>query len=270
MTPRAAEASPRRSHRVDTGTAIIECVEQGRGDAVVLLPAGGCTCHYLDGLASALVAARFRTISVNLRGAGASVGPLDHVTLHTLAADVAAVLEHLGAAPAHIVGHAFGNRVARCLASDRPGSVRRLVLLAAGGQIAPNAATQEAARQLVRTDLADADWFAALRAVYLSPHSDPALVRQLEQTPAATRVHATAGRATPAEDWQDGGDAPMLILQGLDDRMAPPANGHALRERLGERVRVIDLPRAGHLLPLEAVAAVTDAVIDFLRRPAPV
>src|SRR4029453_15158982 len=30
-----------------------------------------------------------------------------------------------------------------------------------------------------------------------------------------------------------------------------PGNGHALREQFGERVRVIDLPRAGHFMLLE-------------------
>jgi pimeloyl-ACP methyl ester carboxylesterase len=33
------------------------------------------------------------------------------------------------------VGHAFGSRVARCLAADRPELVRRVVLPAAGGLV---------------------------------------------------------------------------------------------------------------------------------------
>ena len=44
----------------------------------------------------------------------------------------------------------------------------------------------------------------------------------------------------------------------------PPGNGHALREQLGERVRVVDLPCAGHFLLLEQPEAVARAVSEFL------
>jgi pimeloyl-ACP methyl ester carboxylesterase len=54
------------------------------------------------------------------------------------------------------------------------------------------------------------------------------------------------------------------VIQGLDDEAAPPGNGHALREQFGERVRVIDLPRAGHFLLLEQPEAVTRAVAEFV------
>ncbi len=37
---------------------------------------------------------------------------LDGITVHDLAADVAGVLEAMDCGPAHLVGHAFGNRIA--------------------------------------------------------------------------------------------------------------------------------------------------------------
>jgi pimeloyl-ACP methyl ester carboxylesterase len=69
----------------------------------------------------------------------------------------------------------------------------------------------------------------------------------------------------PLEDWWSAGTtAPLLVIQGLDDIAAPPGNGHALREQLGDRVRLIDLPRAGHFLLLEQPEAVTRAVAEFV------
>jgi SnoaL-like domain len=53
------------------------------------------------------------------------------------------------------------------------------------------------------------------------------------------------------EEWWGAGTAPLLVIQGLDDEIAPAGNGHALREQFGERVQVIDLPRAAHFLVLE-------------------
>src|SRR5438477_3312757 len=72
-----------------------------------------------------------------MRGVGGSCGSLDGATLHDLASDVAGVIKAIGCGPAHLVGHAFGNRIARCLAVDQPPLVRSVTLLAAGGLIAP-------------------------------------------------------------------------------------------------------------------------------------
>ena len=77
-------------------------------------------------------------------------------------------------------------------------------------------------------------------------------------------AHLATSRNVPLEYWWSAGTAPLLVIQGLDDIVAPPGNGHALREQLGERVRVIDLPCAGHFLLLEQPKAVVQAVSEFL------
>jgi pimeloyl-ACP methyl ester carboxylesterase len=251
---------------VATGNSTIECFLNGEENrpCIVLLPAGGCTPGYLQPLAERLVASGLRTIAINQRGSGNSTGPIEGITLHDLAADVAAVARQLCAGSVYVAGHAFGNRVARCIAADHPALVRGIILLAAGGRVEPDAETADAARKLVRTDLSEDERLTAMRRVYLSPHSDPELVRRVEQSPGPTFVQAMAGKQTPLEDWWSGGQAPMLVLQGRDDRMAPPANGHALHERFGERVRVVDIERAGHLLPLEVMEAVAREIANFI------
>jgi pimeloyl-ACP methyl ester carboxylesterase len=109
----------------------------GSGNAVVLLPNAGCSASYFEHFVHQLALAGFQSVAVNMRGVANSTGSLAGISLHDLAADVAAVIEALGCAPAHVLGHAFGNRVARCLAADRPDLVRSFILLAAGGLIAP-------------------------------------------------------------------------------------------------------------------------------------
>lgn len=120
---------------IAVGDARLEATIAGAGDTVILLPAGSHHCSYLALFAQHLAAVGFRAVAVNFRGVGASIGPLDGLTLHHLAADIAGVMEALAAAQAHVVGHAFGNRIARWLATDRPEIVRRVVLLAAGGLV---------------------------------------------------------------------------------------------------------------------------------------
>ena len=70
---------------VNVGDATIEYDLRGTGDPVVMIPGGAVDIDYYDALAQALVKAGYRTVAVNPRGMGASTGPLDGLTLDTLA-----------------------------------------------------------------------------------------------------------------------------------------------------------------------------------------
>src|SRR5262245_3796284 len=155
-------------HKVVVGEAILEYAIDGSGEPVVLLPTAGCSISYFAPFARILADAAFQTIAINLRGVGESTGPLEGVTLHDLAADVAGVIEALDCAPAHVLGHAFGNRVARCLAANRPDLVRTLVLLVAGGLSAPPPDLRPLT-SLLRPDMTAAERAAVLGPRWLSP-----------------------------------------------------------------------------------------------------
>jgi pimeloyl-ACP methyl ester carboxylesterase len=122
---------------VDVGDARSEFLLEGTGDAVVLIPGGGLDASYFADLGQRIAHAGFCAIAVNPRGTGSSAGRLAGLTLHTLAADVAAVIDALGSGPVHLLGHGFSNRVARCLAADRPDLVRSVILFAGVGLIVP-------------------------------------------------------------------------------------------------------------------------------------
>src|SRR5215831_15777127 len=100
---------------VTRGDTQIEVLAQGQGHPIVLLPSLGRGASDFDAIADRL-AASFRVLRPEPRGIGASRGPMTGIDLHTYAADVAAVIEHNGSGSAFVVGHAFGNRVARMLA----------------------------------------------------------------------------------------------------------------------------------------------------------
>jgi pimeloyl-ACP methyl ester carboxylesterase len=108
------------------------------------------------------------------------------------------------------------------------------------------------------------DCVTVLGARWLSPASDPKVLAQVECWPAVHVAHLATSRGVALEEWWGAGTAPLLVIQGLDDEVAPPGNGHALCEQFGERVRVIDLPRAGHFLVSEQPEAVTRAVAEFV------
>ena len=99
---------------------------------------------------------------------------------------------------------------------------------------------------------------------WLSPASDPSVFAPVECWPSMHIAQIATSRHVPLEDWWAAGTAPMLVVQGLDDDAAPPGNGHTLRKSLGERVRLVDVPRAGHFMLLEQPEVVTQAVLGFL------
>src|SRR5947207_503632 len=77
--------------------------------------------------------------------------PMDRIgtfaTTAVLFLEVALAIETVGGAPVIVAGHAYGNRVGRMLAQDRPDLVRGVVLMAAGGKFSPS----QAATQNLRT-----------------------------------------------------------------------------------------------------------------------
>jgi len=170
-----------QQHRnIEVSGATLECTLYGSGTPVALLANAGCSTGYFCDLARVLAAGGLQTISVNIRGVGESRGPLDGITVHDLAADVAGVLEAMDCGPAHLVGHAFGNRIARCLAVDRPSLVRSVTLLAAGGLIGPATPLGTSFRNATEVKMNGSDCVTVLGARWLSPASDPKILAQVE------------------------------------------------------------------------------------------
>jgi pimeloyl-ACP methyl ester carboxylesterase len=132
----APPQAPSRSV-IARGDVRIEILAQGRGNVIVLLPSLGRSASDFDVVAERLADAGYRILRPQPRGIGQSAGRL-FGDLHDCAADIAAVIEHENAGPAFVVGHAFGNRVARMLATDRPDLVRAVALVAANIGKAPS------------------------------------------------------------------------------------------------------------------------------------
>src|SRR6201992_3817700 len=110
----------------------IEVAAEGRGPLIVMLPSRGRGAEDFDDLANELVKAGFRVLRPQPRGAALSLGPMQNLTLHDLARDIATVIRNAGdGGPAVIVGHAFGSWVARMTAIDHPELVRGVGMVAA-------------------------------------------------------------------------------------------------------------------------------------------
>src|SRR5258705_3297932 len=212
-----------QQHRnIEVGGATLECTFYGSGTPVVLLANAGCSTGYFDDLARVLAAGGLQTISINMRGAGESRGSLDGITVHDLAADVAGILEAVDCGPAHLVGHAFGNRVARCLAVDRPSLVRSVTLLAAGGLIGPATPLGTSFRNATEVKMNGSDCVTVLGARWLSPASDPKILTQVECWPAVLLAHLATSRGMALEHCWRAEPPSFLVTKALHDDCSPP------------------------------------------------
>lgn len=108
--------------RVVRGDAEIAVRSAGgrSGPVVVALPSLGRSSRDFDHLAGALLARGYRVVLPEPRGIAGSTGPLDGKTLHDFANDIAAVIRNVTSKHAILIGHAFGNRLARTVARITP------------------------------------------------------------------------------------------------------------------------------------------------------
>ena len=250
-------------HEIVTSDARIGVTLRGEGPMVLGIPSMGRGVADFDDFAERLAVAGHRVVMPEPRGIGASRGSNENITLALLAGDAAAVIEKLGGGPADVIGHAYGNRVARMLATLRPDLVRRVVLLAAGGMAPVHDDVAAAFDVCFRLTVPEEERLAAIATVFFAEGNDARVWRD-GWWPRAAALQAVADGATPVETWWRAGSAPLLVIQGLEDRMALPANGRMLADELGERVTLVELERASHALLPERPDAIAETVIRYL------
>ncbi|MEV4119693.1 alpha/beta hydrolase [Micromonospora sp. NPDC049645] len=103
-------------------------VAGGRGEPLILLHGWPQTWWEYHKVMPAL-AARYRVIAVDLRGAGGSSKPASGYDKKTMAGDIAALAGALGYTKVNVVGHDMGSMVAYSMAANHPGVVKKIAML---------------------------------------------------------------------------------------------------------------------------------------------
>lgn len=264
MTDTHAIRTPARQERrtLDLGGVHVEYYVQGSGPLVVLLPSLGRGAEDFADIAPRL-AHRCRVVTPQPRGIAGSSGPMTGITLHDLARDVAAVIEHEGGGPALMGGHAFGNFVARTTATDRPELVRGIALLGATHVWPVPPEVRESIMRSSDLSLPDAERLRCLQHAFFAPGHDPG-VWLAGWHPEVKKAQRIATDATPQSEWWQAGTVPILDVQPENDVMIPPEAEQRYRDELGERVSIVRIPDAGHALLPEQPAAVAQALLSFV------
>ena len=252
-----------------------------RGTGVPLLLLHGFTGRGSGwGAHATAFARRFRVIVVDLPGHGRSGTPADprRASVERSADDLAAILDRLGAAPAHVLGYSLGARIALRLAVAHPRSVRRLVLESPSAGIAdPAARAARAADDEARARRLERDGIEAFVAEW---EREPVFASHAAMPPARiARLHAARLRNRPsglAASLRGAGQgvmeplhdrlgevtAPTLVIAGALDPAGCTRATDIAAAIPGARLEIID--GAGHTPHLEHPAAFRTLATDFL------
>jgi pimeloyl-ACP methyl ester carboxylesterase len=246
--------------------------DTGSGPLVVCLPGLGDLRTEYRHLTPLLLDAGFRVVTVDLRGHGDSDATFTDHERHTVGDDLVALLEHLDAGPAHLIGTSFGAAAVTWAAARAPHRVASATLIGpfvrdvpipafkrwalaamlarpwgvAGwlgwyGKLWGDAppADHEAHTAAIRANLAEPGRLAAVRAMALS--TSEAIDPRLDEL--TNRTLVIMGTADP--DFDD-----------------PAAEARTIADRMDGEVALIE--GAGHYPHAERPQAVRDALLRFL------
>mgnify|MGYP001401659592 CR=1 FL=1 len=236
----------------------IDTMVEGDGPAIVLIPSLARGSEDYGEVSAGLAHAGYRVLRPQPRGIGGSVGPLAKVTLHDFARDIAEVIRHSGGGRAVVVGHAYGNWVARMTATDYPDLVRGVVIAAAAAREYDRGLSTDVTKAGDPT-LPDADRLAALQRAFFAPGNDPKVWLGGWHPEVRERQRAAAA-AVPRSAWWSAGRAPILEMQGEYDPFKPPNTRRELTDELGSRVTVVVIRNASHALFPEQPRAAVEAL----------
>ncbi|MBP6816766.1 MAG: alpha/beta hydrolase [Burkholderiaceae bacterium] len=225
--------------------------------------------QFWDGLADGL-ALGATVVRLDQRNVGATRadGPF---SLLDVAADAAALLDHLQIEQVIVAGHAWGGRVAQVFARDYPHRVAGLVICGTGGQF-PATVAPMVLQQLRESGRARdrARWESAMEAAFCAKGfstRQPAAFRalcDLQWSQLASQAERAAAswdmRIAPSLSYWGSARAPSLLIYGTEDGNGTAANANDLAARLpGSRLHFIE--QAGHFVIREQ----PDQVLALMR-----
>lgn len=251
----------------------------GTGEPVVFIHGAFIADTFRPLLAEPILAGRYRLIAYHRRGYAGSGRTSGPVSVERQAADCRALLDHLGVARAHVVGHSYGGCVALQIAMDDPALVGSLALLEPGLMVGASAQPyREALRrgvqrfQEVGAAVAVNEFLQARWPGYRDPVETllPGAVDQAVSDAATWFEQEVPGQ----QDWRFGEaearriTKPVLSVLGGDS--------DALWSRFGETHRLllawlpdaegVVLPGTTHFMQVQDAHAMAEALATFYAR----
>lgn len=254
---------------INTAGTVLPAFEHHTGDGptLVFLHYWGGSGRTWNAVADHLAGRDILTI--DFRGWGRSFDLPGPYTLQQFADDTLAVIESTDVNDFVLVGHSMGGKVAQLVAAQRPVGLRGAILVGSGPATPAAAITAEYQEALSHAYDSDTSVAGARDHILTAtPLSDEAaagvIADSLAGQDAARLEWPLRGIAVDISRFTKMIDVPTLVIAGEHDQVEPV---EVLRENLlpylsdaGFRV----LGGSGHLIPLEAPAALAAAIAEFV------
>ena len=261
------------THYLERPEGRIAYDDNGHGPLVVAAPSLGDLRQEYRFLAPQLVAAGYRVVTLDLRGLGDSDASFADYTPEAVGSDIVALLEHLDAGPATIIGTSMAAGSAAWAAAERPDLVAGLVLVGPFVRQMPSSTLKTLMlKALLTRPWGPAAWSLYYKSLYpTAPPADltdyrAALKQNLKQP---GRFHAVQGMTwstrSEIEARLDEVTAPVLVVMGTKDPdfPDPAAEAQLVAARLHGSVSLIE--GAGHYPHAEMPAETASRVLAFLQ-----
>jgi 3-oxoadipate enol-lactonase len=217
----------------------------------------------------------YRRIAVDLRGMGRSDAPDLGYSMGIYAADIAALLDVLGIEHVVLCGLSMGGYVIFEFLRGWRHRVRGVVLVdtraEADGAEARRARDAAAATAREGGAAAIAESMLPKLLAPGTAERAPELAERLHRMMAATPVAGIVGALAAMRDRRDSTDLlpalaglPVLVMVGEQDVLTPPDSARRLAAGI-PHARLVVVPGAGHVTPVERPAETSAALLEFLR-----
>ena len=221
------------------------------------------------------MATRFRSISLDNRGAGRSDKPTQPFTLEQMADDAIAVLDAAGIETAHVVGASMGGVISQIIAVKYPHRVRSLTLVCTACRNHPwrqellqSWAHTAEEKGMIEVGKEAAQWV-------MSPRSFRRLVPAFTwMGPLAalrprhsfvSQIQAILDTREDLVDELSSITAPTMVIVGNQDILTPRGDSEEIAERIPNAELVV-ISGAAHGLMMEHSATFNKILIEFLQR----
>lgn len=271
-----ASSSAAQTRLLSRGEGRIAYDDRGAGPLVVMVPGLGDLRQEYRFLAPLLATAGYRAVTMDLRGHGESSTGWGDYTSSAIGSDIVALVKHLDAGPAIVVGTSMGAAAAAWAAAEAPDTVSHAVLVGPFVRDIPPRSWLAGVAQaaMIRATLwgpwsawawgmvygtfygrRPAD-FADYRAMLVANLGEPGRMDALRGMIAASKADAEARLGEVA--------APVLVVMGSADPdfADPRAEADTVAGLLRGRVVMID--GAGHYPHVEQPDTVASSIVDFV------
>lgn len=255
------------------GDADLYYEAQGAGAPLLLVPGLSGVATFWAPQAPGL-ARDFRVVVHDHRGTGRSTHSRIRYSVEQMADDVLRLMDALGIASTHFVGHSTGGAIGQILAQDHPDRLRSLVLSASwAGPDAYFRRCFESRREVLERLGVEAYLRASalftLPPAWISAHDEALAAQHRQQAAAAAPVEVTASRIDAIVRFDRRKRlhevrTPTLVVVAADDALTPVSYSRELADGI-PGAKLVVLEQGGHSAPVVAADAWAAAVGAFLR-----